>query len=47
MIGDEMPLLIQAGLVPNQHILSGLGRALGRKRATDLLAMLGHKVPFG
>lgn len=38
---------LEAGLVPNQHILSGLGRALGRKRATDLLAMLGHKVPFG
>eukprot|EP00438_Fugacium_kawagutii_P006691 Skav219103 [mRNA] locus=scaffold1574:213925:217359:- [translate_table: standard] len=33
-----------AGIAPNQHILNGLGRALGRKRAADLLAELGHKV---
>ncbi|CAK9029286.1 unnamed protein product [Durusdinium trenchii] len=35
---------IHAGVVPNQHIFGGLARAVGRKRATELLESLGHKI---
>ncbi len=31
--------------MPNQHIFGGLVRALGRKRAIDLLTELGQKIP--
>lgn len=36
---------VQDGVVPNQHIFAGLVRALGRKRAIDLLTELGQKIP--